>query len=211
MIRSVELLFLNHRAMLAIPYFHMVYTVPPWLKFVLKGVDMAVIPCVRTWRNDETRGRCKEGILALRDLVHKRLGDHGPECLFGPAATQSLDQFIVLSGGHFRDLLRLLREVLVKTTALPVVPSTIDRAILEVRSSFLPIAIDDAVWLDQIARERASPLRSDTEEDINRLTRFLDSHIVLYLRNGPEWYDVHPLVRDEVSRIVAAQSLATES
>ena len=184
MIRSVELLFLNHRAMLAIPYFHMVYTVPPWLKFVLKGVDMAVIPCVRTWRNDETRGRCKEGILALRDLVHKRLGDHGPECLFGPAATQSLDQFIVLSGGHFRDLLRLLREVLVKTTALPVVPSTIDRAI---------------------------PLRSDTEEDINRLTRFLDSHIVLYLRNGTEWYDIHPLVRDEVSRIVAAQSLATES
>jgi hypothetical protein len=25
--------------------------------------------------------------------------------------------------------------------------------------------------------------------------------MVLYLRNGEEWYDIHPLVRDEVQKI----------
>jgi hypothetical protein len=47
-------------------------------------------------------------------------------------------------------------------------------------------------------------LKSTAQAEINRLTKFLDTHIVLYLRNGEEWYDVHPLVRDEVCRIAAS-------
>lgn len=60
--RSVEFLFSNHLKFLSIPYFHVVYTVPPWLKFLLKGVEMTVIPCVRTWKNDDERTPCREGI-----------------------------------------------------------------------------------------------------------------------------------------------------
>jgi len=33
---------------------------------------------------------------------------------------------------------------------------------------------------------------------VGRLSRFLDTHLVLYLTNGEDWYDVHPLIRDEV-------------
>ena len=68
----------------------------------------------------------------------------------------------------------------------------------------MPIALDDAAWLDRIERERASPLKTSSPEDIARLTKFLNSHIVLYLRNGEEWFDLHPLVRSEVRRIVEA-------
>jgi hypothetical protein len=36
------------------------------------------------------------------------------------------------------------------------------------------------------------------------LARFLDTHLMLCYRNGSEWYDVHPTLRDEISRQVTA-------
>ncbi len=210
-IQSVESLFSNHVRMLSIPWLHMVYTVPPWLKFVLKGVNMTVIPCIRTWKNDGKRDKCDDGIRVLREFVHKRLEPGGAVRLLGPDYQQKLEDLIMLSGGHFRDLLRLIRSVIEKTQTLPADERTLDRAILDVRSSFLPIAVEDAVWLDRIALERASPLTSDSASEVNRLTKFLDSHVVLFLRNGEEWYDIHPLLRDEVTRIVAANRASTVS
>jgi hypothetical protein len=203
-IRSVELLFSNHLRMLSIPYIHMVYTVPPWLKFVLKGVDMAVIPCIRIWERDNYQIACEGGMEAMRSLVTRRFPPHGVERFFGPQHAKRLDRYISLSGGHFRDLLQLFRETIVQTEALPVPQEIVERAIVEVRSHFMPIPVEDARWLAQIAKEKASPLKNDSSDEVSRLTRFLDSHIVLYLRNGEEWYDIHPLVREEVARIVAA-------
>ncbi|MBZ5626483.1 MAG: ATP-binding protein [Acidobacteriia bacterium] len=46
-------------------------------------------------------------------------------------------------------------------------------------------------------------------KEIGRLTRFLDTLLVLYLRNGEEWYDLHPLVRDEVQKIAKSSRAAT--
>lgn len=71
------------------------------------------------------------------------------------------------------------------------------RAITQVRSELLPIAIHDARWLQRIA---------DTQDAIERLPRlvtFLDSLLVLCYRNGDEWYGVHPLVRDEIRELAA--------
>ena len=203
-IHSVELLFSNHLGMLSIPYVHMVYTVPPWLKFVLKGVDMAVIPCIRIWEKDDHNTECDAGMAAMRSLIARRFPEGGAARFLGDSHQARTDHFIKLSGGHFRDLLQMFRETIVQTESLPVSQTIIDRAIIEVRSHFMPIPVDDARWLSQIAQEKASPLKTDSAEEVSRLTRFLDSHIVLYLRNGEERYDIHPLVRDEVARIVAA-------
>lgn len=63
--RSVELLFSNHLRLLEIPYLHVVYTVPPWLKFVLPGTDIVVLPCLRLWNNDPQRSSCGAGTDAL--------------------------------------------------------------------------------------------------------------------------------------------------
>jgi hypothetical protein len=90
----------------------------------------------------------------------------------------------------------------------PSSDQAIDAAILRVKSNFLPIALDDARWLAEIARERATLLPTTEPKDVNRLTRFLDTHVVLYLRNGEEWYDVHPLVRGEIESIVKANGKA---
>jgi hypothetical protein len=92
---------------------------------------------------------------------------------------------------------------------LPVSEDVIQSAINAVRSNFLPIAIEDAKWLDEIGRLRSPALPTTGQKDVNRLTRFLDTHFVLYFTNGTEWYDIHPLIRDEVAAIVARE--ATQS
>jgi hypothetical protein len=199
--RSIERLFSS--SMLAINNLHVVYTVPPWLKFMLHGMDMIVLPCLRLWENNPPRSCCGPGNDALRALIRKRFSSDGLERFFGPDPLPRAQRLIDLCGGHFRDLLLLLRQTVLRADSLPVSAKAIDGAILNVRSNFLPISLDDAKWLAEIERERKTLLRTTDPADIHRLTRFLDTHVVLYLKNGEEWYDVHPIVRDEVISIAA--------
>ena len=91
---------------------------------------------------------------------------------------------------------------MLRADSWPVSDEVLEQAVVEVRGDFLPIAIDDAIWLSKIGKLRESVLPTVQAADVNRLTRFLDTHFVLYLKNGEEWYDIHPLIRDEVDQIV---------
>ena len=113
-----------------------------------------------------------------------------------------LDRLIGASGGHFRDLFRLIRESIIGAKALPVSPSVIDHAIYKVRSSFLPIAVQDARALQRVADLQAAAHETSSDADIRQLAGFMNTHRVLYFINGEEWYDIHPLIRDEVKTIV---------
>ncbi len=215
-IRSVTRLFSNHLKLLNLPYVHAVYTVPPWLQFVMPGLaNIVMIPSIRQWNNDAERSPYDAGWQALRELVHKRFGDEVCERYFGPPDANGhfplADRLIAVCGGHFRDLLLLLREAILRTKSLPVPSDVLNTAITSVRSNFLPIAIEDARWLEQIGQLRATVLPSASPEDANRLTRFLDTHFVLYLTNGSEWYDIHPLIRDEVATMMQQHGPETAS
>lgn len=215
-IRSVERIFATHVDLLKIPYVHSVFTVPPWLKFVLPNtVPITLLCTIHLWANDNARSHCEPAWDVFRSLVKRRLGDAGLQLLFGPQPGQQalVDQMIAVCGGHFRDLLRLLRDAVVRSTALPNLPVTsalIVDAINAARRDFLPIAQDDAKWLADIARVRATALPSTDAAPVNRLARFLDSHFVLYFVNGHEWYDIHPLIRKEVAEVVQAAAPIAE-
>lgn len=100
------------------------------------------------------------------------------------------------SGGHLRDLLRILADVLRRATALPVADDIVDRALAAGRNELLPIAEEDARWLARIAADHDVALPEIGS--LPSLARFLDTHLVLCYRNGEEWYDVHPLIREVV-------------
>lgn len=207
-IQSVEKLFANHLDQLKLPYVHVIYTVPPWLQFVLPGAfSIETLPCVRLWGSDAARPRYETGWTLLREAIVKRLEPEPFHRLFGrgQAGTDAANKLIAMSGGHFRDLLRLFREtiVLIRTLSqtLPASTEVLERAIVNVRNEYLPIAIEDARWLELIGQRRDLSLPNSTPETIGRVSRFLDSHLVLFLTNGKDWYDLHPLIRDEVSSL----------
>lgn len=107
----------------------------------------------------------------------------------------------MLSGGHLRDLLRILAEVLRRAQRVPVGEPTIDAAIHQIRNEFLPIADADAAWLSRVAATHRASLSEAAR--LPDLARFFDSHLILSYRNGEEWFDIHPLVAEEVAHQVA--------
>ena len=194
---SVETLFVSHAERLHLPHLHVVYTVPPYLKVRYSNVGslyepggLHVLPALKLKSQegvDFQQGYdAMEQVVAARGDWRKLLGER-------PA----LDRMVRYSGGHLRDLLRLLAEVLRRATELPVSADTVNAAIDQLRTEFLPIADSDARWLANIGRSHRTALART--EDLPDLARFFDTHLALCYRNGDEWYDVHPLISDHVA------------
>jgi hypothetical protein len=210
-IQSIELLFSTHLDKLRLPYVHAVYAVPPWLRFLLPPeAPMTMLPTVHLWNNDAPRTVFEAGLVAFRALVHRRIDVTDTARLFGPAGARAggpVDRVIEASGGYVRDLLRLMQEIVKRASALPVAERVVDTVINAARRDLLQlIALDDARWLRDIGQERNAALRSIDERSVERLSNFLDTHRVLYFVNDSAWYDIHPLIRDEVDRMVAADA-----
>ena len=193
---SVELLFAGHAEKLRLPNVHVVYIVPPYLKVrvhnlgMLYGVGaLQIFPAIKIRSSD---GEVHElGIGAIKKIVAKR-GDW--KRLLGDDA--QLEKLIHMSGGNIRDLLRLLSEVIRRATELPVSTPVVDDAINQMRVEFLPVADDDAMWLAQIAETHEASFGA--MDKLPDLARFFDTHLVLCYREGPEWYDVHPLIKEHM-------------
>lgn len=194
--QSVEVLFAGHADKLHLPSLHVIYTVPPYLKVRYPNLGalyapggIQLLPAVKVKTSEgET---FQPGLDALAQIVEQR-GDCGR--LLG--GREVLDELSSASGGHLRDLLRIIAEVARRARQLPVREETVRAALNQIRNEFLPIADDDAVWLHEVARTRRASL--DNAERLPDLARFLDTHLVLCYHNGREWYDVHPLIAGDI-------------
>ncbi len=204
---SVTSLLANHRKDLKIPFVHMVYTLPPWLKFKLPQMsEIRMLYNVKLWKNDEKRTRIAAGWKTMQRVVERRFTPEGMVRYFGKptkSGSYSLaDKLIASSGGHFRDLISLLKETVVRSHSLPTTPQIVEAAINNLRTSYRPSNIVDAKLLHQIGRQRDCMLEDLTPVSLQRVTFLLDTHCALMLRNGKVWYDVHPLIRDDVEEIL---------
>ena len=199
---SVENLFAGHPDKLHLPHLHVVYTVPPYLKVRYPGLGalyapggIHLLPAVKV--KDAEGKTFGPGLDALERIVRAR-GDW--ERLLGEQAV--LDKLSQESGGHLRDLLRIIAEIIRRARQLPVRKETVDAALSQIRNEFLPIADADAVWLDRVARTKRASL--DDSDRLPDLARFLDTHLMLCYHNGQEWYDVHPLIAEDITEQAAA-------
>ena len=197
---SVETLFAGHAAQLRIPGMHVVYTVPPHLKVrdphigeLYDGLE--VLPSFKLHEQDGTP--VEPAYRAFEQAVDKR-GDW--RRLLGQDRSV-LHHLIRSSGGHLRHLLRLLANIALRTRTLPVPESAVAAAIGQRKAQFLPIPYDDARWLAAIGQTHQ--VEPQSLREIPSLPRFFDTHLVLCHRNGREWYDVHPLIKEQVHRQIA--------
>lgn len=185
------------------PTMHVVYTVPPYLVPLVPGVDRLLgggtiisLSSVRVRHHDgET---AIEGVAIMESLMTKRY-----ERWRDVFSREQVHRMALSTGGDLRDFFRLAQDCLIRVATapdgrLPVSDSIITDAENHMRRNMLPIAENDKLWLKRIATQKRSVI-----EDIQKLpdlARLLDSHMVLNYRNGYDWYDVHPLVREEVMK-----------
>ena len=206
-IKSVERVFSLHNRLLELPYIHTIYTVPPWLKFILTNVSKPIVllHSIKQWENNQQRSKHRDGRHLFRELIVKRFSKDGFREFFGEEWNSpnqiKADRLINLCGGHFRDLLSLLREAVLPAQNFPVPDAEVETAIANVRSRFLPVSHEDADWLKRIEETRSLSLPDIKGENVGKVARYLDTHLVLYFRNGDDWYDIHPLIREEVDKI----------
>jgi hypothetical protein len=205
---SVETLFAGHADKLRIPDVHLVYTVPPYLKVRFQNLGnlygagaVQIFPAVKV-RHEGTGDEHMGGVRALCRVIEAR-GD--VQRLFGNEAL--VRKVALASGGHLRDLLRIVSEVLRRADSLPVNERTVEAALNQIRAEFLPIADDDALWLARVAETHEASLSAG--DHLPDLAKFLDTHVALCYRDGPEWYDVHPLIKGLVHR--QAQALKAQN
>lgn len=193
---SLATLFWSHADKLGFPNMHVIYTVPPWLRIKIRGLDglyngSEQIPCIKV---RDQNGEPNQVGLDLMERVVRGRGEW--QKLLGDRAT--LDALSLASGGYLRDMFRLLREILVlsRTRGIPATGDTVELAMHKVRNAYWPVANSDVVWLERIRQTSSTELPGNDE--LHVLSRFFDTHLVLTYRNGHEWWSVHPLIADLV-------------
>lgn len=209
LIEDTKRIFADYLTHLRFPEIHMVLTVPSWLKLVLPNLELRLVANLPMWKRDAGRTARPDSLKVLRSLVAKRFEQveaDGIERFFdGIKADGShplLDRLIAASGGHFRDLFRLLRESIIATRQVPISKDVAEQAVHRVRSAFLPVAVQDARALQRISELQNTAHETSGDADIYQLAQFMNTHRVLYFINGDELYDIHPLIREEVKAIV---------
>ena len=214
-IRAGRQVFGDQRDRLRLPDVHCVYSVPSWLALLTPHPSsLVILPSVHLWEKGE-RKRRETAWSMFHALVRQRIPPAHLARLFGPnpdARDGPVERLIEASGGNIRALLQLLREVLARADVLPVEsgPATsglvssgaVDRVIANKKESIGLLSKEDARLLYSIQRTQGlEGIESKTPETIERLSLFLNETTVLYFRNGIGWFDIHPLIRNDVIRL----------
>ena len=183
---SHEILFIEHNEQLKAPRCHIIYTIPLSL---LSNQNVAqvfpdgyfLVPMVKVV--ELGGGKCEAGREALYQVIARRL-DVGT--IFESASL--VQRLVEMSGGHVRDLLRLVRYAF-DLVDDQVKSFHIERACQRLVNEYDRLTHDkDLPYLHKVHLERCAP--TDLEFSL-----LLFNLLVLEYQNGSLWADVHPAVQ----------------
>lgn len=183
-------IFVEHADQLNRLACHSFYTVPTSLIYSPEGRPVEslygppnFVPLIKITEKDGTA--FQPGLDALRDIVGKRAAAE----LFDPGV---IDRLCAFSGGHPRDLVRLVRSACANARSAPVTMEAAEGACQELSRGF-------ARWLTDEDFGRLRELVDDPERDVDKddhHKRLLFYGAILPYWNGYAWYDVHPAIKE---------------
>jgi hypothetical protein len=197
--RSVVETFSGQKS-LDFPQLHVVYTAPPYLMSLaptvarsLGGNPISIWPNIQIRKKDGKEDL--SNIAIMRTIVERRFR-RWREFI----EENHLNHMAINSGGDIRDFFRLIRECLIAlgtTRREKTTDDILKQVAQQLKNDMLPIADADARCLFRIHNTKETRLE-DTNE-LPRLARFFDHNLIMNYQNGGEpWYDVHPVVVDEI-------------
>lgn len=198
---SMAALFTRHAAELQPRTLSLVYSIPPYLAAISQGFAAfygggRIFPLAMVHVFDRDGACCphEDGLVLMREVVARRFPSW--ELFFD---TDGLRRLALASGGDLRDYFRLLSACLTASSqeALPYPASVLAYAEATLREDFRFLSNNDLDWLVKVTAKRQIELPS--LKDLPQLAALLDGKAMLNYRNGDDWYDVHPLLRERVS------------
>jgi hypothetical protein len=196
-----EYLFVDQSECLTSLHCHVVYTMPLALKFSVDyqmlmqrfGEEPKMLPMVPVQHRDGSE--CAKGLDLLRQMVLTRafpeLSAEGRLSRVTEVfdSADSLDRLCRTSGGHVRDLLRLLSEWIKKGRQLPLAGEVLDKLIRSSRNDMV-MTISKEEWelLRQVRQSRKVGRDPAYQNLIRRRLVFE------YRDDEGSWFDVNPIL-----------------
>jgi hypothetical protein len=199
-----EYLFIDQSEYLTKLRCHVVYTMPLDLKFSSDYANLTqrfphdpkVLPMVPVQLQDGSD--CEAGMVLLRQMVlarafpyldaRERLGKL-TQIFDSP---QTLDRLCRISGGHVRDLLRLLNNWIQKERKLPLSREILE-ALIRTRRNEMIMQISDDEW--ELLRQVKIRKKVSGDQEYQMLIR---SRLVFEYRDrhGESWFDINPILAE---------------
>lgn len=198
-----EYLFVDQGEFLTKLNCHLIYTMPLSLKFSNDyGMltqrfpeDPKVLPMVPVeWPDGRVH---EEGMALMKQMVLARaFPDLQPDERLNKIteifdSTAALDRLCRLSGGHVRDLLRLLNTWIMEEMALPLSRETLDQ-VVRARRNEMTMPISDDEW--QLLRHVKQKKKVSDDQGYQKLIR--SRFVFEYRDNGESWFDVNPILAE---------------
>ncbi len=198
-----EYLFVDQGEYLTKLHCHLVYTMPLALKFSNDYGNLTqrflqepkVLPMVTVKLKDG--GECEEGIMLLKKMVMARVFPDRQESERFEAITEvfedieSLNRLCYMSGGHVRDLLRLLTDWLTKGKKFPLSRKTLEELIRQ-RYNNMIMPISDQEW--DLLRQVKQRQRVTDDDGYQKLIR--SRFVFEYHYDEEIWFDLNPILAE---------------
>lgn len=195
---------------------HVVYSIPPYLLAMAGSLGayytggMVYALCGIHLFTARSPKVSRDGLDKMVQIIARRFADWSL-VIDRPV----LELVAVASGGDIRDFLRMLRLCLAelngsRRAGVPLGKITVElvaSAKNQLLRDMLPLAESDKIWLRKIGETHEACL--PTPKDLPTLARFFESKFVLNYRNGDDWYDIHPILREHIGLIPPAIDPAT--
>jgi AAA ATPase domain len=200
---NYEQIFVNHSEQLVALNCHVIYTIPISLAYSkhlteieerYKPVELLPMVMVRKSDGDP----CDRGVGLLKEILQNRfrMAAAGLELADAFESADGLEQLCLMSGGHARNLMNLMKAALQHTSKLPITDRSVRRAISELRDTYRKV-IDEGEWqlLARVAKDKMIVENNQQFRSLSFRRCILEYR---YLDDAGEvqvWHDVHPLVR----------------
>ncbi|NES66524.1 MAG: ATP-binding protein [Okeania sp. SIO2D1] len=197
-----EYLFVDRGEQLTRLQCHVIYTIPLALRFSNDyetltqrfKKDPQILPMVATKLRDGSE--CTEGIQLIRQLVLARaFPGLGPQQRLEKVteifdSQETLDYLCCSSGGHVRNVLRIVNDAIMEEGDLPISRDSVASVIKTYRNERL-LAIDDQEW--ELLRRVIWTKKVAGDDGYQTLIRSM--FVYEYQDEAGSWFDVNPILK----------------
>ncbi|MEG4418871.1 AAA family ATPase [Microcoleus sp. LAD1_D5] len=200
---NLDQIFLDRSEQLQALDCHVVYTVPISMVHSNRAADLSdkyntpqVLPMILVQNLDGSAHQ--PGLAKIKELIKKRVQKIDPNLSLETGlfdTEETLERLSLMSGGHVRDLMKMMREAVNQTQNLPITAKAAQRAITKERDVYRRTPGKDE-W--QILAKVSLSHEIDNDEQHRNL---LFNRCILEYRYFDDeaeklpWYDVHPLIK----------------
>ena len=184
---------------------HIVYTVPISLLYSDRANNLEanydgntqILPMVKV--KDRNGNIYENGLNKLQEVIAKRIEKVAPNLNIVPKVFENQDiikELCLMSGGHVRELIQLVRGALNEIDSLPVTEKAAKRSIAKLRDVYNRTVNEDE-W--KILAEVAISKELKNQDEYRKLlfNRCLLEYVDFYSDdNLKRWCNIHPLIKD---------------